>query len=377
MPKLYLGEALGLIGKTLPFLWIRLGSYLVLGVALGVYFGVLGGVAWLLGRLWAPLGFLVFLIAFVGAIGVVRWASRYYFYLLKAAHTAVMTEFITQGRGPQGSQVAYGKEQVMTRFRDTSILFAVDVLVDGIVKAIVRTFTRIAGILPIPGIQGIGRLIERVAVMSTTFIDEAVLSRAYKEREQNVWKVAQDGVVLYAQAWKPILANAVVLALIGYVEFVLFLIVLGLPAVAIGAALPGLRLALGIGVIIGAWMLKLALADAFSLAATLIAYHRATEGLAVDEEWKAKIAGVSNKFQELGRKAAEAVRASPGGAESQRPAPPTGAATAAAGADPAARGSASPGGGATALPADDEPRAPSPSPATGPTGADQGEDRER
>ncbi len=377
MPKLYLGEALGLIGKTLPFLWIRLGSYLVLGVALGVYFGVLGGVAWLLGRLWAPLGFLVFLIAFVGAIGVVRWASRYYFYLLKAAHTAVMTEFITQGRGPQGSQVAYGKEQVMARFRDTSILFAVDVLVDGIVKAIVRTFTRIAGILPIPGIQGIGRLIERVAVMSTTFIDEAVLSRAYKEREQNVWKVAQDGVVLYAQAWKPILANAVVLALIGYVEFVLFLIVLGLPAVAIGAALPGLRLALGIGVIIGAWMLKLALADAFSLAATLIAYHRATEGLAVDEEWKAKIAGVSNKFQELGRKAAEAVRAAPGGAESHRPAPPAGAATAAAGADPATRGSASPGGGAAALPADDEPRAPSPSPATGPTGADQGEDRER
>lgn len=388
MPKLYLGEAIGLIGKTLPFLWIRLGSYLVLGVALGIYFGVLGGVAWLLGRLWAPLGFLVFLIAFVGAIGVVRWASRYYFYLLKAAHTAVMTEFITQGRAPQGSQVAYGKEQVTARFRDTSILFAVDVLVDSVVKAIVRTFTRIAGILPIPGIQGIGRLIERVAVMSTTFIDEAVLSRAYKEREQNVWKVAQDGVVLYAQAWKPILANAVVLALIGYVEFVLFLIVLGLPAVAIGAALPGLRLALGIGVIIGAWMLKLALADAFALAATLIAYHRATEGLAVDEEWKAKIAGVSDKFQELGRKAAEAVRAGSGGAEGHGPAAVAGMATAAGGAVPAATGPAvrartdpasSPAGAAPtpATAPDTEPDAPTAPATTGPTGADRGDERER
>ena len=307
MPKLYFGEAFALIAKTLPFIWVRLGSYLLLGLGLGIYFGVLGGVAWLLGRLWAPLGVIVFLIAAVGAIGVVRWVTRYYFYLLKAGHTAVMTEFIVHGSGPQGSQIAYGREQVTSRFRDTSILFAVDVLVDGVVKAIVRTFTRITGLLPIPGIDGLGNLLERVARASTTYIDESVLSRAYAKREQNVWKVAHDGVILYAQAWKPVLANAVALTLFSYVEFVLLLIVLALAAVAIGAVLPGLRVALGIGVIIAAWMIKLAVVDAFSLAATLIAYHRATENLEPDPEWKTKLEGVSDKFKELGRKAVEAV----------------------------------------------------------------------
>ncbi len=310
MPKIYLGEAFGLLGKTMPILWVRLGSYLALGAALGVYAAAVGGVAWLLGRLWAPLGVVVFLVAVVGAFGVVRWAGRYWFHLLRAAHTAVLTEFILTGQGPKEGQLAYGRQQVMSRFKDTSILFGVDLLVGGVVRFIVRTFTRIASILPIPGLDGLAKLLERVAVMSTTYVDEAVLSRAYARREENVWAVAKDGVVLYAQAWKPILANAVVLAILSFVEFLAFLLILGLPAAAIAAVAPGLGLPLAIGVLIGAWMLKLAVSDALALSATLLAYHRATEGLEPDPTWVAKLDSASDKFRELGRKAADAVRSS-------------------------------------------------------------------
>ena|GEM_PF-679191 len=307
MPKLYLGEALALLGKTLPFIWIRLGSYLLLGLGLGVYFGVIGGVAWLLGQLWAPLGFILFLLGVGGAFGIVRWVTRYYFYLLKAAHTAVMTEFIVHGRGPDGGQVAHGRKQVTERFKDTSIMFAVDQLVDGVVKRIVRSVVRIANILPIPGIDSLGKLLERVALASSTYVDESILSRAYAKREQNVWGVAHEGVVLYAQAWKPIVANAVVLSLIGYVEFFLLLVILGLPALAIAAVLPAAGPALGVMVVVAAWMLKLAVADAWSLAATLLAYHRTTLEMEPDPEWVARLEGMSDKFKELGRKAKEAV----------------------------------------------------------------------
>lgn len=319
MPKIYLTEAIGLVGKTMPLLWVRLGSYLALGAALGVYAAAVGGVAWLLGRLWAPLGVVVFLIAIVGAFAVVRWAGRYWFHLLRAAHTAVLTEFIVAGHGPKVGQLAYGKAQVLGRFKDTSILFGVDLLVGGVVRFIVRTFTSIASILPIPGLDGLAKLLERVAVMCTTYVDEAVLSRAYARREENVWSVAKDGVVLYAQAWKPILANAVVLALLSFVEFLLFLLILGLPAAAVAAAVPGLGFALAIGVVIGAWMLKLAVSDAVALAATLLAYHRATAGLVPDPEWVDKLDAASEKFRELGRKAAEAVR--PGAARASGPEP--------------------------------------------------------
>lgn len=322
MPKIYLGEAIGLVAKTMPIVWVRLLSYLALGVALGIYAAIFAGIGWLLGMLWAPLGFVIFLVAVGGAFWVVDLAGKYWFHLLRAAHTAVLTEFITTGKGPSGNQLAYGREQVMSRFKDTSILFGVSLLVTGVVRFVVRTFTRIAAILPIPGVDGLGKFLQRVATLSSTYVDEAILSRAYQHREQNVWAVAKDGVVLYAQAWKPILANAVVLALLSYAEYVLFLIVLGLPALAIGAAIPSLKIALGIGVIIGAWMLKLALSDAVSLAATLLAYHRTTADMEPNPEWVAKLDSASDKFRELGKKAISAVAPTqaPGGdADATRP----------------------------------------------------------
>ena len=303
--KFYFGEAFGLIMKTLPFIWVRLGSYLLLGLGLGAYFAVIAGIAWLLSKLWEPIGIILFIIALAGAIGIVKWASRYYFYMLKAAHTAIMTEFIVYGKGPQGSQLKYGKEQVLSRFKDTSIMFGIDVLVDGVVKAFTRTFSNMVGILPIPGLDGLTSILQRIALASTTYVDEAILSRAYKDREDNVWKSAHEGVILYAQAWKPILANAAVLSLISYLEFAALLVLLGLPAVAIGYAVPSLRVALGIGVLVTAWMIKLALSDAFSLAATLIAYHRSTEGLEVNADWASKLEGLSDKFRELDIKASQ------------------------------------------------------------------------
>src|SRR5690554_1451754 len=315
MPKIYLGEAISLVMKTLPIVWVRLGSYLLLGLGLGVYAAIFGGIGWLLSQLWAPLGVVLFIAAFGGAFWIVNLAGKYWFHLLRAAHTAVMTEFITTGKGPTTGQLAHGRQQVMSRFTDTSILFGVSLLVDGVVKFVVRTFTRVASILPIPGMDSLGKFLQRVATMSTTYVDEAILSRAYAHREQNVWAVAKEGVVLYAQAWKPILANAVVLALLSYAEFVIFLLILGLPALAIGAAVPSLGPALGIGALIGAWMLKLALSDAISLAATLLAYHRATESMEPNAEWVAKLENASDKFRELGRKAAAGFGAERGAAQ--------------------------------------------------------------
>jgi hypothetical protein len=317
MPKLYLREALGLLLKTTPILWVRLGSYALLGLGLLVYFAVAGGLAWLLEQLWSVLGIIVFIAAFGGAWGLVRWVTRYYFYLLKAAHAAVMTEFIVHDRGPSGSQVEYGKNQVTSRFKDTSIMFAIDQVLDAVVKGFNRTFTTVTDFLPLPGMDTLQQFIRRVSRFSTTYIDEAILSRAYAQREDNVWVVAKDGVILYAQGWKPILANAVALTFLSYIEFFAFLVLLGLPALAVAALVPSLSLALGIGVLVGAWMLKLALADAFALAATLLAYHRTTAGMTPDPEWQARLEQASDKFRELKKKAAEAVSGgSPVGAHS-------------------------------------------------------------
>jgi hypothetical protein len=324
MPQLYLREALGLLLKTTPILWVRVGSYALLGVGLLVYAAVVGGIAWLLSQLWGVLGLIVLVVGFGGGFGLVRWASRYYFYLLRAAHAAVMTEFIVHGRGPTAGQLEHGKEQVRTRFKDTSIMFAIDQVLDGVVRAVNRTFASVTNLLPLPGMDGLQTLVRQVSKFATTYIDEAILSRAYAQREDNVWAVAKDGVILYAQGWKPILANAVALTLLSYVEFVAFLVLLGVPAVAVGALIPALAVPLGIGVLVGAWMLKLAVADAFAMAATLLAYHRTTAGLTPDPAWRARLEQASDTFQELQQKAAEAARTYQSDGAAKPPSIPTG-----------------------------------------------------
>ena len=307
--KLYLGEAMGLLLKTLPFIWIRLGTYALLGIGLGLYLAVAAGVAWLLGQILGFLGVLVFFVAIGGAWALVQWAKRYFFYLLQAAHIAVMTEYIVYGRGPERGQVQYGKQQVMSRFKDTSILFAVDRLLYGVVTRINRSFARLTRILPIPGMNNLNKIVEQVSKFSITYIDAAILSRAYQKREQNVWAVAEDGVILYAQSWKPVLTNAVALTIISYLEMVVVLVVLGLPAIALGAVIPvpAVRTFLGILVLVGVWMFKLAVSDAYAMAATLLAYHRATDGVAPNPEWKARLSEASEQFRTLSQRAASAV----------------------------------------------------------------------
>jgi hypothetical protein len=307
--KLYLREAIGLIVKTMPFIWIRLGSYALLGLGLAVYLAVAGGVAWLLGQALSLLGIIVFLIALGGAWVLVQWAQRYFFYLLQAAHIAVMTEYIVYGQAPKGSQVQYGKQQVQDRFRDTSIMFAVDEIIDGVVQGINRSFAQLTQILPIPNLENLNAIVERVSKFATTYIDEAILSRAYQHREKNVWAVAQDGVILYAQAWKPVLANAVALTVINYLEMAVVLVILGVPAIILGALIPfaAIRTLLGVLVIVGVWMFKLAVSDAYAMAATLLAYHRSTKDMEPNPEWQERLTGISDQFRNLCDRATNAV----------------------------------------------------------------------
>jgi hypothetical protein len=307
--KLYLREAIGLIVKTMPFIWIRLGSYALLGLGLAVYLAIAGGVAWLLGQALSLLGVIIFLIALGGAWVLVQWAQRYFFYLLQAAHIAVMTEYIVYGQAPKGSQVQYGKQQVQERFRDTSIMFAVDEIIDGVVQGINRSFAQLTQILPIPNLENLNAIVERVSKFATTYIDEAILSRAYQHREKNVWAVAQDGVILYAQAWKPVLANAVALTVINYLEMAVVLVILGVPAIILGALIPvaAIRTLLGVLVIVGVWMFKLAVSDAYAMAATLLAYHRSTEDMEPNPEWQERLTGISDQFRNLCDRATNAV----------------------------------------------------------------------
>src|SRR6185436_18266819 len=155
---------------------------------------------------------------------------HYVFYLLKAAHVAIIAELLVNGNVPGGQgQIAWGKQKVQERFGEVSGMFIIDELVMGVVRAFTRTVFFLTSWLPGETLRTAVRIINRVIEYAMNYIDEAVLARSFWNEHESVWTNARDGVVLYAMVWKPILTNAIALMLISFLPFVVAFILFSAP----------------------------------------------------------------------------------------------------------------------------------------------------
>jgi hypothetical protein len=301
MSQLQLGAAFRLMMKTMPILLVRLGATLAFWLVAILYFAVVGWVAWLVGQAVPLLGIILFIIAFIGVGVLYRLAYRYVFYMIKAAHIAVISELLVRGELPSGeSQLNWGKKRVVERFGEMNVMFVVDELVTAVIRAFTRTVYNIARILPGDTIRTLARILNRVIENATSYIDEAVLARSFYEERESVWTNARDGVVLYAMIWKPILTNAVALMVLSYVPFLVVFILFSAP-VGFLISLFSQQLA-GWAIIftlVLAYLVKVAVGDAFAMTAIISAYHRETQGLTPDPQMASRLDSVSDKFQQL------------------------------------------------------------------------------
>src|SRR5690625_4772460 len=137
-----IGRALKMMLRTLPFIVLRivvyvgvtLGYMLMTGIGAGVGYGVgaVGGEgARAGGAMWG--GFIGF-----GLFGVfMYWLREYILYLVKAGHIAVLVKLVDNELMPRGqSQIGYASAEVRSRFTESSVLFAIDQLIKGVVTAI-------------------------------------------------------------------------------------------------------------------------------------------------------------------------------------------------------------------------------------------------
>lgn len=308
MKSLQLGAAFSLLRRTTPILLVRFGVMLAFWAAALVYLLITGGIALLVGQVSGFVGVILFLIALGAMIPLYKLAYRYVFYMIKAAHIAVISELLVNGSLPEGTnQLEWGKLRVQERFGEMSVMFVVDELVSGVVQSITNTVRWLTSWLPGDSIKTLVSILNRVIRYALVYIDEAIVARRfYTPAETNVWANARDGVVLYAQAWRGLLVNAVALMVISYIPFILVFIVFAAPIGAVAAMLSGTFAGWSIIVTLFlAYVVKVALGDAFAMTAMIAAYQRETAGLTPDPEMVAKLNNASDKFRELAQRAQE------------------------------------------------------------------------
>ncbi|MBM9520338.1 hypothetical protein JWG39_11000 [Desulforhopalus vacuolatus] len=308
--KLHLGEAWGVLMKTLPCVLVRIAVYAIVALGSAIYVGVL----LLMAKVFGGAGGILVLVGIVVLFGLLKLLQRYVLYLIKAGHIAVITEILQNGQLPENvGQFVYGKNVITGVFKEVSVLFAVDQLVSGAIKAFNKTAVRVADLIPLPGIEAVAKFAGMIVNYAVTYVDETILSFNLTRKDRNIWKNAETGLVLYAQNWKPILSNAVALAVINIAGLVVCVLIMLIPFGILAAITSNetlkivwlfLALAFGYG-------LKLSIINPFCLISTIIAYNHAIEGQEPNVEWKRKLEQVSEKFRELQSKAADYVSPPP------------------------------------------------------------------
>lgn len=299
--------ALGLVIRSMPYALARFGVLLAASLAALVWLVVtLGGTALLADHVAGVFG-LVWLVGCLIAAGFV-WGTllRYALHLIECGHVAVLTALITHGALPAeaGGMFAYGRRVVTERFGQANALFALNLLVRGVVQAFHRTLDWIADLLPLPGLDSLSRLIDIVLRAATRYLDRVIFSYALARPKLDAWQASREGLVYYCQNAKPVLTTALWSVVLDYAATALMWLVLLVPAGLITYALPASAREWGglVTLIIAALLagpLRAAFIKPVFLAMMMIRFHSAIDGQAVNPEWDARLAELSDKFRGL------------------------------------------------------------------------------
>ncbi len=303
-----LADTMAIMAKTLPFIMLRLAIYFSITIAYVIVTGIGAGLGFLLDKITSDPGAFTFwggLLGFTLMSGVLYYLREYILYMVKAGHIAVVVKLLEDKPIPDGkSQITFATDEVKSRFKESSILFALDQLIKGVLNTLNRLLVSISNFIPIPGLQGLVSFINSILRMSLTYVDEIILAHNIRTQSSNPWNGSRDALVLYAQNFGQLLKNAAVLSVLSWgVSFVIFLMVLA-PIAGLVALFPGIA---------GFWSMMLALVFALSLKAAVVdpfamislmqAYFKLTENQQPNPEWTAKLDSASDKFRELSAKA--------------------------------------------------------------------------
>ena len=284
--------------KTLQFGWIKLGLGLLNILIAVVLFAIMMGIAVLFDS--EGVGAIMFII-WLSLIGIVNFFLNHYIgYLVKAGHVAVITTAFQTGQVP-ANPFETGKAMVKERFGTSNVYFALDKLVAGSVKQLQRTLGRITdGLLgALPGADGVKSLMNMFLDISLGYIDECCLGYTFAHPEQNAYKSAADGVVVYFQNWKTLLKDAAKTTGVVILSFVVVTLVAFLVFGSLFRLFGWSGFMAFIISLLFAYTVKYAFIDSWILVKMMSSHMQVVPTTRITFDLYGKLSNLSKKFKEL------------------------------------------------------------------------------
>jgi hypothetical protein len=305
-------NAFSLLMRTMPYAIVRFGILVGFTIVTIVWLVLTIGIGSWLGARIHPFMGLIWMVAGLGIYGYAWWfVVRYALYLIQAGHIAVLTELITTGSIANGStgMFEYGKRVVTGRFGQVNVLFGLDLLIKGVVRAFNRTLDFISHLIPIPGLQSVVGIVNAIIRAATSYIDETIFSYNLARGDENAWRSAKDALIYYCQNSKEILKTAVWVVVIDAVLTAIVWVVMLAPAFLLLAILPSVIAGGGfvVGLIIAALFAsnaRQAFLKPLFLVMVMTKFHVVVRNQAINLEWDQRLTSLSGKFRDIKDKAA-------------------------------------------------------------------------
>lgn len=284
--------------KTMKFVWLKLA----LGAAVLLFALITMAICFALGSLGNGGGlWIAFLVWLILVSLVSNLVNRYFGYLVKAGHVAMVATIVTTGIVPE-NQFQVATAMVKERFATANVYLVVDKLVGGAVSQLQKAVGKIGGLLEnIPGMSAIVDFLQMFIGIALGYVDECCLGYTFLHKDQSAYKSAADGVVIYFQNWKKLLKDALLTTVIviglsvaaWLVPFLIFWGIFGLFGMELGWLF-----ALIIGIFCSS-MIKSAFIDSYMMVKMMVSYMQVAPTTEITFDLYGKLCKLSNKFKSL------------------------------------------------------------------------------
>ena len=283
--------------RTLKFVWIKLGLGMLTVLLSVLLLAIMMGMGTLFG---GDTAYFICLVIWLSGTGAIHTLINHYFgYLVKAGHVAIIANAIVTGQIPD-NQVEVATNIVKERFVTSTAFFAVDRLISGAVSQIQNTLQQVDNLLGnIPGISLLISFAKVFVSMSLNYVDECCLGYTFLHCNENPFKCAADGVVIYFQNWKKLLKNAAFMSIAVIIGSALAWF---LPFLLFGSVFTLFSWPRWIAVFpaaLVAMIIKYAFIDSYMLIKMMVSYLEVAPYTQITFDLYEKLSKISRKFKEL------------------------------------------------------------------------------
>lgn len=194
--------------KTFRFTLMRalsglIGTAIIAGLPVLTYF--------LTGKLDDEPRIIVCVGAFIVACIIVGLLTHFVGYTYRAGQIAMVAEGIVAGQLPEDPYTE-GKARIKQRFGTVAVFFAIEKVINAIVNQISNAVTRVTGTISNrtknDAANYVGLAINIFVAAVTAFLCSCCMGWVFVHPDQNPWRAACDGAIVYFKNWKTLLKNA-------------------------------------------------------------------------------------------------------------------------------------------------------------------------